>query len=286
MLLTIYRNRKNSVVLIATYSTAAFYFAVACGHLCKFLKIPYFPCLHGGNLPTRIKKSPRLSRKFFSNSYTNIAVSGYLQQNLLEKGWKCTVVPNNINIDQYPFYWKNACSPRLLWVRSFHTIYNPLLAIRIVKSLIEKYPETRLTMVGPDKDGSLNDCKKLVAELQLQEHVSFTGMLARNDWIKLAESHDIFINTTNFDNLPVSVMEAMALGLVVISTDVGGVPYLITNDVNGILVPADNETSFITAIERVINEKQLAEKLRLSARAKAEEFDWNNIKFKWNRLFA
>lgn len=285
MLFTIATNNRNSVVLIATYSTSAFHFAWVCSTTCRFFRIPYIPCLHGGNLPDRIKQSPEKAARVFSNSFMNVAVSGYLQKSMSDNGWPSVVIANNINIDAYPYRHRTSCSPRLLWVRSFHNIYNPLLAIRILHKLLQTYPSASLTMVGPDKDGSFERCNALAKELDVENQVTFTGLLSRDEWVKLAADRDIFINTTNFDNLPVSVVEAMALGLITISTSVGGLPYLVKNNQNGLLVPPDDEAAFIEAIQRVLNDKELCGKLSIAARRKAEEFDWNNIKASWKRLF-
>jgi glycosyltransferase involved in cell wall biosynthesis len=141
-------------------------------------------------------------------------------------------------------------------------------------------------MVGPDKDGSLELCETLAKTLHVEKQVTFAGLLPRDEWVKLAENHDIFINTTNFDNLPVSVVEAMALGLITISTNVGGVPYLVENKQNGLLVEPNDKAAFVAAIFDVLNNAELCKKLRVAARRKAEEFDWNNIKVEWNKLFS
>lgn len=284
MLVTIAVNRRNSVVLIATYSTSAFHFAWACTLICRFFRIPYIPCLHGGNLPERIKGSPGKAAQVFGNSYMNVAVSGYLQKSMTDNGWKSLVIPNNINIDAYPFKQRSNCSPAILWVRSFHQIYNPALAIRMLHVLIKTNPAASLTMVGPDKDGSLAQCKALAKELGVEHRVTFAGLLGRSQWVKIAANCDIFINTTNFDNLPVSVVEAMALGMITISTNAGGLPYLIENEENGLLVPTGDEAAFTQAIYRVLNDKELSLRLSIAARRKAEEFDWNNIKVSWNLL--
>lgn len=285
MLFTIAGHRRNAVVLIAAYSTSAFHFAWACSLACRILKIPYVPCLHGGNLPERIKRSPKKAADIFSKSFMNVAVSGYLQKSMAENGWKCSVIPNNIVIDAYPFKLRRTCSPRILWVRSFHKIYDPGLAIRVLHKLVAAHSSATLTMVGPDKDGSLEQCKHLASELGVEKHVEFTGLLSRNEWVAIAKGCDIFISTTKFDNLPVSLIEAMALGMVTVSSNVGGVPYLIENNWNGLLVPAGDEDAFIKAVRRVLSEPCLSEKLSREARKKAEEFDWKNIKVLWSRLF-
>ena len=67
-------------------------------------------------------------------------------------------------------------------------------------------------MVGPNKDGTLNDVQQLIDRYELHDSVEITGVLSKSEWHKKSEEFDIFINTTNVDNTPISVIEAMALG--------------------------------------------------------------------------
>ena len=91
----------------------------------------------------------------------------------------------------------------------------------------------------------------------------------------------MFINTTNFDNMPVSVIEAMALGLPVISTNVGGIPYLIDNEKDGFLVNKNDAMAFVEAIKKVVNNVEFTQKITSNARNKAEDFNWSNVKNLW-----
>ncbi|WP_153799604.1 glycosyltransferase family 4 protein [Foetidibacter luteolus] len=286
MLLLVLKNRKNSVALIATYSTQAFYFAYLCGWLCRLLKIPYIPKLHGGDLPGRIKRSPGMCRRYFGKSVVNVAVSGYLEVCMRENGWNCTVISNYIRIASYPFKQRTHCSPKLLWVRSFHIIYNPWLALKLLKELLKQYPDAQLTMIGPDKDGCMGSCKLYAKEAGITEHVHFTGLLGKPEWTALAAEHDIFINTSNFDNLPVSVMEAMALGMAVVSTDVGGVKYLVTDNENGLVVAPDNLEEMLKAVKRFLHDDSLTQSLSLAAGQKAKEYDYEAVSAKWKKLLA
>ena len=101
----------------------------------------------------------------------------------------------------------------------------------------------------------------------------------------MAADHDIFINTTDFDNLPVSVIEAMALGLPVVSTNVGGVPYLIDHERDGILVPARQPKLMAEAIDKLLKNNAYGATISMAARKKAEMFDWQTIKHQWHSLF-
>jgi glycosyltransferase involved in cell wall biosynthesis len=137
-------------------------------------------------------------------------------------------------------------------------------------------------MVGPDSDGCLNDVKEYAKSLGLK--VTFTGKLNKEDWISLSKNYNIFINTTNFDNTPVSVIEAMALGLPVISTNVGGMPFLIENQKTGILVAPNSIESFVTEINKIMTSPEKANHLAMVARKKVEDFDWSRIKTQWIKV--
>ncbi len=274
-----YRN-KVDYVLIDTYSTLNFYYAYFVSQLCRMLKLKYFPFLHGGNLPSRLKTSPRLSKAIFKNAYINVAPSLYTKANFDAFDYSNVLcIPNSIEIKNYPFKVRSFDKVNLLWVRSFSKIYNPLLAIKLLKALKDQNIEANLCMVGPENDGTLQKAKDLSLELNVD--VTFTGKLSKQEWISLSKDYNIFISTTNFDNMPVSVMEAMALGLPVISTNVGGMPFLIKNDVDGVLVNPNNVNEFVNAILRLTNQPKKATQLALDARKKVERFDWSIVKHKW-----
>lgn len=282
MLWHIVKFRKRvDAVLIDTYSTQNFYFAYLCSQLCRLLKLKYITILHGGNLPTRLQQSPKLSAAIFNNAYKNIAPSGYLKSKFEAFGFlNIKLIPNSINIANYPFKKRTIKAPKLLWVRSFSKIYNPLLAIDILKALKNEDFDAQLCMIGPDNDGSLKAAKAYAKKMGV--HVTFTGKLSKQAWIKQSKHYNIFINTTNFDNTPVSVIEAMALGLPIISTNVGGLPFLVNNKKDGVLVSPNNVNDFVNEIKKVVSNSNVASQMAFHARKKVEQFDWLVVKNQWN----
>jgi glycosyltransferase involved in cell wall biosynthesis len=78
----------------------------------------------------------------------------------------------------------------------------------------------------------------------------------------------------------------MALGLPVISTNVGGIPYLIESDTTGILVPPNDVSVFTTAICSLLKDGAMATKLSRNARTKVEKFDWQEVKSLWLSLLS
>jgi len=280
MLWRVCRNRQTDYVIIDTYSTASFWYAFATSQLCRLLHIKYIPFLHGGNLPKRLQKNPVICKMIFKPAYSNVTPSSYLLEAFQKQGYtNVTYIPNAIEINRYPFKERTKGEPKLLWVRSFAEIYNPTMAIEVLDALKKRHPEATLCMVGPDKDGSLSKTKKLAEDLGLP--VLFPGKLTKEEWTALSWDYTIFINTTHFDNMPVSVVEAMALGLAVVSTNVGGIPFLLEHNKEALLVEDNAVEEMVSGIQKLIEKPDLFQELATQARRKAAAFDWEIVKQRW-----
>lgn len=273
-------HRKVDVILIDTYSTLNFYYALFVAWFAAVLKVPYIPILHGGNLVTRLKTSSKLSHLIFDNAIINVSPSRYLKAEFERFGYKNIVyIPNTINIERYGYLKKSYDHPKLLWVRSLASIYNPKQAILVQEQLRSRGYDAELCMVGPDRENHLDALKTMAWNKQLE--VKFTGKLTKQEWVDLSSNYNIFINTTNIDNMPVSVIEAMALGFPIVSTDVGGMPYLIEQNHEGVLVQTNNVDAMTDAIINLFKDKTALQSMSTNARATAETFDWEQVKHHW-----
>ncbi|MCZ4694005.1 glycosyltransferase family 1 protein [Ancylomarina euxinus] len=284
-------NRKSDYLLIDTYSTSSFLYAWSSAVLSRLFHLKYVPILHGGNLPLRAKRSPKLMKQFLSKAYEVVCPSDYLKVEMEKAvGGNYLVIPNFIDLVNYSFEVKSIEEEKemnLLWVRSFHEIYNPYLAIIVLRQLHNNgFDKAKLCMVGPDKDGSLKKTKQMVTDYGLNDFVSFTGKVSQKEWIALSKGYNIFLNTTNIDNTPVSVMEAMALGFPVISTKVGGIPYLFRDKEEGIMVEPNNSEAIVSAIKSLENHPENVNKISKAARNKACEWDWNLVRNQWLSLLS
>jgi glycosyltransferase involved in cell wall biosynthesis len=101
------------------------------------------------------------------------------------------------------------------------------------------------------------------------------------DWLNRS---DIFLNTADIDNTPLSVLEAMASGMCIVSTNVGGIPYLLEHETDALLVPPGDEAAMAAAVRRILTEPGLAERLSRNAYQKAKQFDWSIILPQWDKL--
>ncbi|HAX98286.1 MAG TPA: glycosyl transferase family 1 [Candidatus Atribacteria bacterium] len=288
MLLTTYTKKKfYQLALIEVYSGLAFSWAFLCGCLLKFLQKPFILTLHGGNLPNFAHSHPFIVRKLFSWSNEIYSPSPYLKGKLSSFYPNIKIIPNPIEIDRYSFRLRKQISPKLIWLRAFHEIYNPSLVPKILSILVNnELNGFEILMVGPDKgEGSLQRMIVLAEKLKVDQYIKIVPGIPKDQVPLYLNQGDVFINTTNVDNTPVSVIEAMASGLCIVSTNVGGIPYLLEHEFDALLVPPDDKEAMAAAILRLLNEPELAPRLSTNARKKAEHFDWSIVLPQWEKLF-
>lgn len=272
------KRNDYQIAQLDVFSGPSFIWADLSSRLLKFIKKPFVLTLRGGNLPDFANRHKRKVTNLLKSACKVIALSGYLKDSFENIREDITIIPNPIDVKKYPFQLRSNPQPQLVWVRAFHEIYNPSMSPKVVSYLKEDWPGINLFMIGPDKgDGSLNKTIHTAKTLGLKNEVIILGRVSREEIPGYLATGDIFINTTNHDNTPVSVMEAMACGLCIVSTNVGGIPYIVENGVDGLLVPKDDPKSMADAINRILCDSSLAERLSKNARIKAEMWDWSIV---------
>ncbi len=275
---------RASLMFIDVYSTKAFYFAFYFAFISKFFSLKYIPIIHGGNIDIRIKKSKWMTKFVFKNAETNISPSKYVYNIFKNNTFEVKYIPNCINFSNYKFKKRQKIRPRIIWLRSFHEIYNPKMAINVLKIIRIFYDDAKLTMIGPDKDGSLNRCKELSKKYNLVQNIKFLGYLNKIEWIKIAKDHDIFINTAKIDNMPVSVIEMMALGLPIVSTDVGGIPFILKHGKNSLLVKNNDAQNMASQIKYLITKPSFAFEISMRAFEDSKSFSTDLVLPEWSKI--
>jgi glycosyltransferase involved in cell wall biosynthesis len=283
MLRTVWRRRGEfEVAQIDVYSGAAFFWAEAVAFVLTRMGKPFALTLHGGALPEFARAWPRRTRRLLGSAAVVTAPSGFLVEQMRAYRRDLRLIPNAIEVARYPFRVRDRVAPRLVWLRAFHDIYDPPLAVRAFAIVREKWPGATLAMIGPDK-GAFEKARALAAELGVP--VEFQGRVPKTEIPAWIDRGDIFLNTTGIDNTPVTLVEAMACGACVVSTNVGGIPHLVADGVDGLLVNPGRPEEMAGAISRVLTDAGLAERLSRAARAKAETFDWSAVLPEWSALF-
>ena len=279
LFITVVYGPRSKCILIDLFSTSAFWFAVVVGGLSRLISKKYMVVLRGGDLPKRYKSDPIVSKKLLDSAYSVVAPSQYLKDATeMILNIPTVVIPNPLVVSNYNFLPSRPALPlKMLWVRSLHQKYNPQMAVEVLLELNNRGCDAYLCMVGPDKDGSQNLLDDLIIEKGLLARVKMTGYLPKKDWISLSKDYNIFINTTNVDNTPVSVLEAMALGLPVITTKAGGLPYMIDHGRNGFLVDSDDSKAMADTIEYLIKNEDARLRVVHCARERVEQYDIKKV---------
>lgn len=284
---TFFKNRKrSSVLLLDVYAYKSFYLACLMAALARLSKIPYICILHSHYLLPRLKARDTLIRSLLSGSAVNISPSAFLQQYTREYNPPSQVIPNPLQAGLYHFKNRNMDSPRILWLRTVYHKYNPQLAIYCLALLKKKYPEASLSFVGPQEKDTYRQCQEISRSLQLDKSIQYHGYLDKAAWIKLSEQHNVFLNTTNWDNAPVSLLEAAALGLPIVSSRVGGIPFLFEHEKNCLLAEPGQAEDFARQIHRLFEEKELPSRLSQQAYTLARQHDWPQVKKQWVQLLS
>jgi glycosyltransferase involved in cell wall biosynthesis len=283
MLITAWKHRREyAVAQIDVFSGAAFVWAEAVARLLGWLRKPIILTLHGGNLPEFAAQHPERVRRLLRSAAVVTTPSGYLCERLKAYRDDIAIIPNPIELDKYVYRLRERPAPKLIWLRAFHAVYQPEMALRVASMLCGDYPVLELVMIGPDKgDGTLQRVEAMVREMGLERQVKIIGAVAKEDVPRWLDSADILLNTTTIDNTPLSVIEAMACALCVISTNVGGVPYLVRDGVNGLLVESGDAAAMADAVRRVLSEDGMAARLSSAGREKAAGFDWSAVLPMW-----
>jgi len=287
MVFSILRNRKSiNLAQVDVFSGRAFFFAEVSAKLLRIFKKPVILTLHGGKLPQLAQKQPRRVRRLLKSARVVVTPSPFLQKSLSNLRSDIRLIPNPVELENFTYRERTNIAPKLVWIRVFHQIYNPLMAVEVVKLLRADYPNIKLTMIGPDEgDGSYDATLTYIRDMGLSEFILAIPGLPYSEVPQHLEKNDIFLNTSQYDSAPRCLIEAMACGLCIISTNVGGIPWIVSDQVDGLLVPANDYKAMAEAIRSILKRPELAHEFSTNGRRKAEIFNWPAIFSQWEVLF-
>jgi glycosyltransferase involved in cell wall biosynthesis len=282
----IWHGGRVDVALIDVYGGRSFVIEDIASLILRVYGTPTIMTLHGGAMPEFTRAHLRWVRRVLGRAAFITAPSSFLPAALAPFGLPPVhVVANTIDIAGYPFRHREQAAPRLVWMRSFHPVYNPLMAVRVLARVRAAWPDAVLVMAGHDK-GLRAETEALAAALGVRDAVRFTGYIDMAGKVREFSAADIYLNTNTIDNMPVSVVEAGAFGLPIVATNVGGIPHLLQHEQTGLLVPDDDDAAMAEAVLRILRDPALCARLSRSGRVLAESFGWDAVRTRWEGVFA
>jgi glycosyltransferase involved in cell wall biosynthesis len=168
--------------------------------------------------------------------------------------------------------------------RNLEPLYDIDTALLVLQQVRRSFPTATMTICGsgPEHD-------RLVALTKRQEidsAVVFTGRVENEQIAGLYQSADVMVNPSLADNMPNSILEALACGVPVVSTNVGGVPYLVQHEKTALLVPPGDVDAMAKAVIRLIEDPDLADHLVASGLAEIEQYTWPNVREKLQSVYT
>lgn len=272
----------TDVCLIMVFSGLGFVMADLTSSVARLRGVPVVFHLHGGDLPAFSRRHPRWVRRVFRRGRALVAPSPFLARELAAVAGAVRVIPNILAIPAAMPTSRWPGPPRILWMRTFHAIYRPELAVEAFRIVLRRHPTARLTMAGQEK-GSGPAVRALIAEYGLVDQIDFPGFLGPAAKMQALAEHHVYLNTTAIDNAPVSVMEAAAYGLPIVATRVGGLADLLV-DGESALLTGDSPAEIAAAVGRVLADQDLATSLATAGRAAAEAWSWPAVAAQWNAV--
>jgi len=247
----------------------------------RLLGKPVVMNYRSGEAPDHLRRSA-IARATLTRVDRNAVPSRFLHDVFASFGIRSQVIPNIVDAERFRFRRRERLRPRVLSTRNFETLYNLPCTLRAFRLVQDQHPDAQLTLVG----GGSQDAavRRLAADLKL-ENVTFAGRVQPDDiWRYYAEA-DIYLQTPDIDNMPTSVLEAYASGCPVVSTEAGGVPAILTDGFNGMLVRCGDEQAAADAILRLIDEPELARRIADTAFDGCTRYQWSAVRRQWLDLY-
>lgn len=276
--------QADLVHLMANSGWSWHFFAAPAIWISALLRKPIIVNYHGGEAEAFLRRAAPLIRFSLRKTGGLIVPSGYLLDVFSRYGVHAQVVPNVVDLDHFKpgnAGTRNMLAPHIVVARNLEPIYGIDVALRAFALVLVACPRARMSVAG---SGPLADeLKALSASLGIADQVRFTGRLDRDQMAVLYRAADVLLNASRADNTPGAVLEAMASGVPVVATNVGGVPYMVEHERTGLLVPPDQPDAMAHAILRLVSESGLSHRLAGAALSSVRQYHWHEIK---ERLFA
>ena len=230
----------------------------------------------GGGAEEFLAKQVRWVKPTLARATSLIVPSGFLQSVFAAHGIRAEIVPNIVDLTRFQPGHPESHGPHIVVTRNLEEIYDIPTAIRAFAQIRARHAGARLTIAGSGPCRAA--LEGLCSELHLAEAVRFTGQLDNEQMADLYRPADLLLNPSRVDNMPISLLEAMASGVPVVSTNAGGVPYMVQDGVSALLVPPQDPDELAYAALRIIENPHVAAGLRRAGLEAAQAYSWDCVR--------
>ncbi len=198
-------------------------------------------------------------------------------------GYASEIISNYVDVDRFDVTANPASAPVILVTRNLERIYNVGAAIEAIALIREQHADAELWIAGTGSERASLDAR--ATDLGVFDAVRFLGRVPNEDIPALYAGAAIALNPTNVDNMPISVLEAFASGVPVVSTRAGGVPFIVEDGVSGLLTDVGDARGLADACVRILESSDLADALRAEGRSAVERFGISAVVGAWRACY-
>jgi len=243
----------------------------------KILKKTIILTYHGGDAKRFFKKYPNLVRFFLMKTDKNIVLSGFLGEIFARYNIPYTIIPNIAEFSDEKFVLRETIRPNYISVRSLTKIYNIGCILKAFSIVQKNCSNATLTVLG---DGDCRADLETSAKYLHLKNIDFIGQIDNREIYSYLMKADIFLSSPVVDNQPMSILEAYNAGLLVISSKVGGVPFMVEDNKTGLLFESNNHDEMAKKMIQALEKQDLSKKMILQANKELEKYSWQKIKEK------
>ena len=232
---------------------------------------------HSGEAANHLQRSAA-ARRILGNADGIVVPSEYLQNIFSRYGLHANKVPNTIDVSQFRFRKRSPLRPHLICTRGFHPYYRCDLVVRAFAEIQKHFPSAQLDLIG---GGSQEDGIRLIVRQLALQNVHFLGPVPQREMAKFYDAADLFINASEVDNMPVSVLEAFASGTPVVSSSAGGISHMVEDERTGLLSRVGDYRALATNALRLLQDRELAARISAAAYEWVQTCGWQVIRERW-----
>ncbi|HEV7844552.1 MAG TPA: glycosyltransferase family 4 protein, partial [Pyrinomonadaceae bacterium] len=211
-----------------------------------------------------------------------VAPSGYLVDVFGRFGFHARSIFNTVETARFPFHERVPLRPVFFSNRNFEPHYNVACTLRAFQLVQQRFPSARMVVAGEGSQRA--SLEALARELELR-NVEFIGRVAPERMPELYDAADIYLNSPNIDNMPGSIIEAYASGIPVVTTNAGGIPYIVTDGETGLMVERNDHEAMARAAVRLLEDEELATRIARAAHAECRKYSWASVRDEWLELY-
>jgi glycosyltransferase involved in cell wall biosynthesis len=271
--------------VVQVYAASYFSFVITPAPAVLIAKLYGKPVIlhyHSGEAEDHLRRWPLTTRLVLRLADEIVVPSEFLVDIFARFGFRARAIFNLVDFSRCRFRERNPLRPVFITNRLLEPPYNIGCALRAFALIQQRYPEARLTVAS---HGWLRpQLEELARALGLRNTV-FTGRIPFHEMPAVYDAHDIYLNPADVDNMPGSITESFACGLAVVTTDAGGIPYILTHEETGLMVSINDHEAMAASAIRLIENQGLASRIIRNSHEKCLNYSWSQVSPNWIELY-